>query len=298
MGFLDRLTSLIGAGDGGPNLTGPLKLRPGDTVRYYQDAYVVTGVRALFLDRTRVFHYRLALESGGRAVLVAREDVEGLYSMQRAVEVATSWEAPEHRLPDGTVLTLSANGTARIRSVGDSGVGAAKAVAWREFADPESDVLLVLEDYGGVREARAGTPVHEGELAFTREEAVLEAAPWSDAESAEGIAEPEAVTRGRKGSPNAAARVLEGRAADDDDFAADGPYTIDRDPIKYEDAEWADAYEETAPVGRPLAGIVPRKLVPGWLKPTLWVKGSGYADLDEVEDDWLVAARPHRDAGS
>ena len=282
MGLLDRIKSTFGGGAPAANdPQGPLGLRLGDGVRYYQEGCVVAGTRCVSgPDGTR-YQYVLRRRDGARLVLVAKDAQAASWSLERNVtEPGLPWSADDWTDDEGVTYRLVAEVRERARHVGDTGVGEARNVRTRRFVDEDDESTLILEDWDGRREARRGEPVYEGEIGFC-DAAASPAAPAADpVEDADD-------DEWSKGTPLAAALALEGRLAP---VRAEASPLARADDDGYADDEWGDA-DDVAPETQPLAAIATpgTRLDDGgdWLQPARWVAGSGCDEVMEFEDDWL-----------
>lgn len=282
MSFFDRFLSKIkGAAVPAANApVGPLGLKVGDRLAYYQETFQVAGVRVLEAPGEVRFLYCLRDAEGTRAVLAAHEgDADG-FSLQRVLGREIDWTAQVVEDVAEEPLSFRREGQCRVRTAGDSGVEGSRQVKFREYADEDGDEVLLLEDYGVRREARHGEPVSRAELELHPCE---ETADPNDATG--DVDPPESVPTGptgkvRKGSPFAAAMALSGQvqqeaAPDDDPDHAEEP--------GYVDADWDDASDAAAPAARGLEETI------GQHHFASTVAAAEFMDEDE-DEDWVRGA--------
>jgi len=257
-----------------PSACGPLRLAVGDHVTHYRERFVVVGSRYLEAPGAKSWHYCVRDAAGGAAVLVAPEGADAVCSLQRTMKGDVRWEADEIAVPAGR-MKIARTGKAKVQSWGDAGpASAAKTMEFREFEDKAGEHVAALEDYHGVREARCGETVFESELTFERAVDGASGGVFSKAAERAGAFEDAPDGDIVKGTPRAAARVLElnvGASAP----KAGAP--VDHDPTAYDDDAWAD----TDDVG-PTAAAARRKSTPT-PKPAA-------QPLPADDDEWSSAA--------
>jgi hypothetical protein len=222
---------------------GSLKLATGDFVTHYRERFIVAGVRLLEGGGAKVQHYCLRDANGAAAVLAVEEAPEPTFSMQRPASGEVCWDADSVDFDDGT-FKAAKRSEMKVRSWDDAGAAtSARSVTVRELRDEDDDRVLVLEDYEGHREARVGVPVFEAELEFERagvgRRGGVRTAALGGAAEFEETKEDEIA----KGSPRAAARVLE-RNVGSTKASLQG-MDVDENPSTYCD-EWSDAKDATA----------------------------------------------------
>jgi len=232
MSIFDRFVSAF---KGGRAPTGPLDMRPGDKVDYYDESFILTGLRVLNSEGPQVFLYCLKDEVGRKVVLAAVEGEVAEYSLQRFTDHEVRWEAERvEDLGEDEVFEFKAEGRARLQHVGDTWVRTAKQVDFRVYEDEASDQLLVLEDYNGERETRRAEPLYEGEFSVHREDVENDYEDFGGEQISEvpsGTAEIE--IEAKKGSPQAAAMMLSREQPDDQS-----------QEISQSEDEWSDAYDD------------------------------------------------------
>ncbi len=291
MGLLDRFLSIVGPNDAGRALDpkGPLGLVPGDVVTYYQERFVVSGVRYLQGDGSAVFHYCMRDAQGVWVVLAADDCPDPVFSLQRRVEATVDWDADVLEDVADEPFRIVQRGKSKVRLFGDTGLPPTRSVKYREYEDSEGERMLVLEDYGSAREIRVGEPVYDGELGFAEGGDRTGNRPWATV--AAGLDE-SPTTDGSdfdKGSPAAAAAALDSRVSLLDQDAPPLEVEADREPSAFADAEWADSYDDELPA-EPLPGagrgVEVDDSKDGWLSATRFVSGAGEAHVEE-DDEWL-----------
>jgi hypothetical protein len=220
--------------------SGPLRLATGDHVTRYRERFTVVGSRYFEGAGRRTWHYCLRDASGGSAVLVAPEGDDAVCSIQRPIKGDVRWDADV--LTDAAAsgpLKVVRRGKAKVRGWDDAGPATASGtVEFRDFEDADGERVASLEDYDGRREARAGDPVFESELTFERAAEDRAGGVFSAAAQRAGAFEDVPDGDIVKGSPRAAARVL------DQNVGATKPKSggaaVDHDPTAYDDDAWAD----------------------------------------------------------
>jgi hypothetical protein len=275
MGLLDRLRDLVSGGDAASaGLRGPLDLGPGDGVGYYRERFAVAAVRRLSHGDRRVWHYCVRDRDGGSAVLALEEGPGASLWLQRPLQCEIAWDGDVVESVPGGPFRLARQGQASTAQTGDTDTARARAVHLREYADPEGERLLVLEDWAGHREARLGEQVHEAELTILR---AAGDAPCADA--IDGAADEHSA----RGSPGAAAAALGGEISDElGDFGgqavADAVVRDDVDPTAFDDESWDD--EDVPELADEPAAV-----------------RSAEAVADTEEDEWREASRWIRENG-
>jgi hypothetical protein len=262
---------------------GPLRLATGDHVKHYRDQFVVVGARYIEGADHRTWHYCLRDAKGAAAVVVAPEGDDAVCSIQRPMKGDVRWDSDV--VTDSAVsrpLKVVRRGKAKVRAWDDAGPAtAARTVDYREFADAEGERVAALEDYQGVHEARIGDPVFESELTFERAAERGAAGVFTAAAARAGAFEDVATGEIVKGTPRAAARVLEQNVGATMPRAGAKP--ADFEPIGYEDDSWADTSDAIQ------TAATPKHKSP----PTLQPAGPATSADD---DEWSSAARLIRGA--
>lgn len=157
-------------GDLQPDLRGPLNLGPGDSVRYYQEQYSVTGVIVLVEGLETRYQYFLATPDAERRILTAEDDRELVLTLQKIVgDELPDYDGGDSLDWDGRPLQLTNRGRAAAWCLGDLPPERIDEVAYREFEDDDEEALLVLEHWGQHVEVRTGEIAHEGEFTFERQ---------------------------------------------------------------------------------------------------------------------------------
>lgn len=275
--------SFLGALTGGSKPpAGPLAIEIGDGVCHYRERYAVVGVRVLEGEGARVFHYCLRDANGATALIVAEDGPEPTYSIQRPAPGQVQWDA-EAPVADGETFQQIQRTRRKVRSWGEAGIASsAKSSDCREFAGESGDRLLVLEDFGGTREARLAELLIEAELDVERAHAARSGGIHTAALGGRKAFEEEGGDEVVKGTPRAAAVALEqsvGAAA-----VARKAALADAEPEGYDDDVWADAEDEEqsrAPVRARLAPTKARDDTDEWVDAAEFVRDNANLADDE-----------------
>lgn len=230
-------TSILGPSKAPP---GPLKLSMGDFVTHYRERFIVAGVRRLEGSGSKIQHYCLRDASGAAAVLAVEDSADPVFTLQRLVPGDIRWDADSLDVADGR-FGAPKRFEMKVRTWDDAGIAVGvRSMTLREFRDPSDERVLVLEDYDGRREVRVGEPVFEAELECERAGSGRRAGVHTAALGGAATFEDTIDDDIAKGSPRAAAKVLEQNVGNSKTSRRGLDEADENDPGTYVD-EWSDA---------------------------------------------------------
>ena len=166
MGFLKRIFG-GGARKAESPLRGPLDAGPRDVIEYYQEKLRVLGVISLKEEEERRFQYVVADAEDRIAFLTIGEGSLSQMFLERPLPFKSDFEQSEVTVR-GTTFTLTQQGTATSLCTGEIPAEKFGTVKYRRFLDEDEEESLVVEDWGGMVEARVGELLHDGEITVRR----------------------------------------------------------------------------------------------------------------------------------